>query len=182
MRQLRTGDYLICYLTGLSRWIGVLEVTGQPYLDHQTRIWNLDQFPARVPVKLIAKLEPLTAVPILNMRDGLSIFQQSNSPGAWTGAVRASPVQWKLKDGEAVVATIFDAVRNPIDRPFDERKLKKIPPIYRAKEVGTVTIPEDDEEPNRSPQIHTAEDERPVREHKSASAVCGVFCTAKRLH
>ena len=96
VQQLRPGDCLICYLTGLSRWIGVLEVTGQPYLDHDTRIWNLDQFPARVPVKLIAQLEPLTAVPILSMQDRLSIFQKSASPGAWTGAVRASPAQWKV--------------------------------------------------------------------------------------
>jgi hypothetical protein len=44
VQQLRSGDYLLCYLTGLSRWIGVLEVAGQPYLDHDTRIWNLDQF------------------------------------------------------------------------------------------------------------------------------------------
>ena len=106
VQQLRPGDYLLCYLTGLSRWIGVLEVTGKPYMDREARIWNMDQFSARVPVKMIAKLEPLTAVPILSMQERLSIFQHGGSPSAWTGAVRASPVQWKQTDGEAVVAAI----------------------------------------------------------------------------
>lgn len=165
VKQLRQGDYLICYLTGLSRWIGVLEVTGEPFLDHKNRIWDLDQFPARVPVKLIAQLQPSTAVPILGMQEQLSIFKNATSPSAWTGAVRASPAQWKMADGEAVVAAIFEAVRNPVERPVDERKLKKVPPIYKAKAVGTVTIPENDDQPLKESVVQAAEGDAPIREH-----------------
>jgi len=143
VQQLRPGDYLLCYLTGVSRWIGILEVTGDAYLDRENKIWELDQFPARVPVTIAVQTDPLHAVPILAMQDRLSIFQKSGSPSSWTGYVRASPSIWSKEDGEAIVAELQEAVRNPVARPFDPSKLAKIPPIYKTKRVGSVTIPQD---------------------------------------
>lgn len=32
-RKIEPGDLLICYMTGLSRWIGVLEVESGPFID-----------------------------------------------------------------------------------------------------------------------------------------------------
>jgi hypothetical protein len=29
--RMRPGDYLLCYMTGISRWIGVLEITGEAF-------------------------------------------------------------------------------------------------------------------------------------------------------
>jgi len=146
VQQLRAGDYLLCYLTGVSRWIGLLEVTGAPYKDTKSRIWELDQFPSRVPVKIIVALEPLVAIPILTMQDRLSIFTNAVTPSAWTGAVRSSPAKWPVADGELVVSALKDAGHNPVERPFDPRKLAKVPQIYRTKQVGTVTIPESEAE------------------------------------
>jgi hypothetical protein len=31
VQQIKPGDYLLCYLTGISRWIGLLEVTSAPF-------------------------------------------------------------------------------------------------------------------------------------------------------
>jgi hypothetical protein len=31
LQQIKPGDYLLCYLTGGSRWIGVLEVVSEPF-------------------------------------------------------------------------------------------------------------------------------------------------------
>src|SRR5216684_3254757 len=64
VQSIKPGDYLLCYLTGVSRWIGLLEVTGPPFQDSK-RIWAGAVFPARLPVKVISKLEPNTAVPVL---------------------------------------------------------------------------------------------------------------------
>src|SRR5438132_10752833 len=33
VQKIRRGDYLLCYLTGVSRFIGVLEVQSEPYKD-----------------------------------------------------------------------------------------------------------------------------------------------------
>jgi predicted RNA-binding protein len=32
--QIKAGDLFICYVTKLSRWVGLLEVSEGPFLDH----------------------------------------------------------------------------------------------------------------------------------------------------
>jgi len=141
---MKIGDYLLCYLTGVSRFIGLLEVTDKPYKD-KTPIWKDEDFPCRLKVKLIAELTPETAIPVLELRDQLTFFQNLTSPHAWTGHFRASPVKWSSADGEAVVKAILNARANPISRPVDERKLKYRPKMLKAK-IGSVTVPEAEEE------------------------------------
>ena len=60
VQRIKPGDYLLCYLTGVSRWIGILEVTSEAFKDDST-IWEYDGvFPSRLRVKLINQLEPET--------------------------------------------------------------------------------------------------------------------------
>jgi hypothetical protein len=143
VQQIKPGDYLLCYLTGLSRWIGALEVTSEPFRD-TSRIWKDDIFPSRVRVKPIVQLTAETAVPITQLRDQLSIFENLSSPFAWTAHVRSSPTRWKAADGEVVVNALLEAQRNPISRPVARRKLERMPPVLRAK-IGPVTVPESNE-------------------------------------
>jgi len=144
VQKIKPGDYLLCYLTGVSRFIGLLEVTDKPYRD-KTPIWKDEDFPCRLGVKLVAELRPETAIPVLELRDHLSFFQNLTSPHAWTGHFRASPVKWSTADGAAVVNAILNAQANPITRPIDERKLKYRPKTLKAK-IGSVTVPEAEEE------------------------------------
>src|ERR1700730_2097381 len=102
VQRMKPGDILLCYLTGVSRWIGLLEVTG-PGFKATTPIWKGNDFPARISVKLLAKLEPSTGIPVIEMKDKLSIFQNLKSPYAWTGRFRGSPYKWATLDGQAVV-------------------------------------------------------------------------------
>jgi hypothetical protein len=30
LQKIKPGDYFLCYVTGISRWIGLLEVTSEP--------------------------------------------------------------------------------------------------------------------------------------------------------
>ena len=143
VQGMKPGDVLLCYLTGVSRWIGLLEVTGPAFKD-TSPIWSANEFPARVPVKLTAKHEPLTGVPVVEMRDRLSIFQDLKSPHAWTGRFRGSPYRWSPEDGRAWVAAVREALSHPVERPFEPAKLDKVPPILKAAQGGAVTIPEDD--------------------------------------
>jgi len=106
----------------------------------------VNDFPARVPVKVIVKLDPLHGVPVIEMKEKLSIFENLKSPHAWTGHVRGSPQKWKQKDGEAIVAAVREAESQPVERPFDPAKLKKVPPILRTAKGDHVTIPDDAED------------------------------------
>ncbi len=137
---MKPGDYLLCYLTGVSRFIGVLEVTSGPYWD-ETPIWKDEVFPCRVKVETLASLAPETAVPIFDLREQLTIFQNLKSPGAWTGHVRGSPARWNPSDGEAVVYAVLEAVENPVKRPVDASKLARRPRALRAK-GESFTVPE----------------------------------------
>lgn len=121
VQKIKQGDYLLCYLTGISRFVGILEVLDVPFKD-KTPIWKDDDFPCRLKVSTVAELTPDTAIPVMELRNKLSFFQNLKSPNAWTGRFRGSPVKWGQKDGEAVVQAIIEAKQNPIIRPFDEKK------------------------------------------------------------
>ena len=140
IQKIEPGDYLLCYLTGLMRFIGVLEVTSKPYKD-ETPIWSYAAFPCRVDVRVVIKLTPETAVPIKDLRNELSIFRNLKSPKAWTGKIRGSPVRWSQADGEIIVNSLQKAESNPVTRPVDRKKLDRRPHAFKAK-FGQVTIPE----------------------------------------
>lgn len=115
-KRIHPGDYLICYLTGLSRFIGVLEVLSESYFDTETRIWE----------------------------DQLSIFTDAKTPRSWSGFFRGSPVQFDQKDGETIVEAIRNATVSPVEREFDDRKYWRRPKIYEST-AGEVTVPEEEE-------------------------------------
>jgi predicted RNA-binding protein len=143
VRKIKPGDYLICYLTGIMRFIGVLEVISEPYKD-ATKIWSDEIFPCRLKVRIIAELSPESAVPVLSLKDQLTIFQHLRNPQAWTGHFRGSPNKFLHTDGEIIVKAILEAKKNPIKRPFDEAKLGYRPKAIRTK-IGSVTVPEQEE-------------------------------------
>jgi len=159
VEQMKPGDYLLCYLTGVSRWIGILEVVSSPFKDTR-RIWADEDFPCRVRVKIVAALTPETAVPVYELCDRLSMFHDQKSEIAWTGHFRGSPTKWKISDGEAVVAAILEAAKNPVSRPVDPAKLARRPRALKAKKIGSVTVPESDEDstegapPTVEPRVH----------------------------
>lgn len=159
VQKIKPGDYLLCYLTGVSRFIGILEVLDTSFKD-KTPIWKDEEFPCRLKVKVIAELKPETAVPVLELRDKLSFFQTLTNPHAWSGYFRASPAKWNPTDGEAVVQAILEAQQNPITRRIDERKLKYRPKALKAK-IGSVTVPEAEDKPSeeetegKKPKEHT---------------------------
>lgn len=48
LQRIAIGYYFLCYLTGVSRFIGILEVTGEPFKKHDRTIWTDDDFPCRL--------------------------------------------------------------------------------------------------------------------------------------
>jgi len=148
LQKIKPGDYLLCYLTGVSRFVAVLETISSPFKD-SSPIWKDEDFPCRLKVKSVVTLNPEIAVPVMELRDRLSIFRDMKSPIAWTGHFRGSPAKWGATDGEVVVHALQEAKRNPIQRPVDPAKLARRPKALRAK-IGSVTVPESEELPIKS--------------------------------
>jgi predicted RNA-binding protein len=150
-KKIRPSDYLICYLTGLSRFIGVLEVLSESYFD-KSRIWEDQLFPVRFKVKVVYALDAKTAIPIHNLKDKLSIFRDARTPRAWSGFFRGSPIQFDPKDAEAIIDAIRDASANPVEREFDERKYWRRPKVFESTTVGKVTVPDKEETATEEPE------------------------------
>jgi hypothetical protein len=144
VRRVSSGDQMLCYLTGVSRWVGVLEVISEAFHD-RTPIWSDEVFPWRVNVRPVVALTPETGVPVMDLRDQLSVFQGLANPNAWTGHFRGSPVEWDPKDALVVIQAVEEAARHPVHRPVDPRKLARRPKAVRSR-LGPVTLPERQEE------------------------------------
>jgi predicted RNA-binding protein len=132
-KRIHPGDYLLCYLTGLSRFIGVFEVISESYFDDKTRIWEDQTFPVRFKVKVVYALDAKTAVPIQNLKDKLSFFQDTTkSPNYWTGFFRGSPSEFRQQDAEAIIEAIKNAHTNPVEREFSKRKYWRRPTVFQS--------------------------------------------------
>ena len=81
VKRIKTGDLLLCYLTGVQRWVGVLRVTAPAYRD-TTLIWKSEAFPCRLKVEPIIVLTPETGVPMSE------VMRDFESPAKWGGLVR----------------------------------------------------------------------------------------------
>lgn len=140
-KKLKVGDRLLCYLTGVSRFVGVLAVASEPFHD-DSPIWQDSLYPLRVKVEPLVMLTPETAVPIKDLKDRLSIFESSKT--MWQGTLRASPTRWTKPDGDAVLAALEDARANPVVRPTNPKLLYPKTKSYPTAEGDTVTVPSDE--------------------------------------
>jgi hypothetical protein len=120
-QRIQPGDRLLCYLTGISRWVGVLTVTGPAY-HSEDRIWEMEVFPVRLPVEAEILLPPEHGIPHQSLMPSL------HSPAkAWAGLLRGSPNLLKAEDGQAILEAIQKAKQTPVLRPFDKKKAARIP-------------------------------------------------------
>lgn len=148
--RIKPGDILICYLTGVMRWVGALEVVG-PSKD-TTQIWKDDEFPARLDVRPLILLDPEEGLPMDLLKGKVYFFSGPKDAGKFKGFLRGSPAHFEHhEDGELLIGLLKEAENNPVVRPVDPRKLSRRP-LYRTKsEVGDkkkdvlVSIPEPEE-------------------------------------
>ena len=103
--RLRPGDRIICYLSKVSAFIGILEVTGPSYHD-TAPIWSGGVFPTRLPVNILEEVELSEAVPIRSLKDKLSFLIAAGDSPYWTIHVLSSPRAWSARDGEAVQSAL----------------------------------------------------------------------------
>lgn len=62
--RVAVGDKLLCYLTGLSRWVGMLEVTGSEFESTEPIFAEEDDpYVVRLAVKPVVWLEPSRGIP-----------------------------------------------------------------------------------------------------------------------
>jgi len=85
-QRIKSNDILLCYLTGVMRWVGALEVVG-PSADKR-RIWQSDEYPIRFDVKPLVILEPEHGVPMDQLEGRVVFFAAPKDRGRFRGFVR----------------------------------------------------------------------------------------------
>jgi len=93
---MKPGDQILCYLSGVSKFVAVLEVLSEAFLD-ETRIWDESLFPCRLEVSVVVSVPYTHAIPIRELPE-LSIFHIRN----WGLYLVSSPTKWKPEDGRIV--------------------------------------------------------------------------------
>jgi hypothetical protein len=160
--RIKPGDKLVCYMTKLSRWFGILEVLDGPFRDEKPIFYpESDPFVIRFHVKPRVWLPVEKAVPIFEevVWNHLS-FTRGQTRGAahWTGKVRTSLVSLTDEDGQLLESLLLNQARAgkayPVD-PDDFRKLSTHK-VRRADKDVTVTVPENkDDETGTDKPTHT---------------------------
>jgi hypothetical protein len=147
-KRIHPGDTLVCYVTKLSRWVGLLTVNRGPYKDDSPVFTaEHDPFTIRFNVSPTVWLDLDKAVPIHDeeMWKGLSFTRDlPQNSIAWTGKVRGSLVRLDEADGEFIAEVLRRQVSTPKAYPIDEQERKKIAThtVVRSDKVVSVSVPE----------------------------------------
>jgi hypothetical protein len=161
VQNVRVGDKLVCYLTKLSRWVGVLEVTSAPFVDNTPIFYPEDDpYVVRFRVRPEAWLPVEKAIPIHedHVWEGLSFTRgQDKKSSRWTGRVRKSLMPLDDADGALLEAAIWAQVDGGRTYPYDREGYRKLSThrVRRADKDVSVTVPEDRNAAADEPQATT---------------------------
>lgn len=158
--RIKIGDKLICYMTKLSRWIGLLEVTSKSYIDDTPIFYpENDPFVVRFKVKPLVWLEKEKAIPIheAEVWDSLSFTRgQDKNSSRWTGKIRSSLVTISDSDGKFLEDILYRQQNStnifPIADDLYEKLLRHR--VRTLDKVVTVTVPQDADLPQLEKAIN----------------------------
>lgn len=151
--RLKPGDILVCYVTRVSRWCGLLEVVEGPFEDNSPIFQpDADPFVVRFNVKPIVWLPIEEAIPIHEdlVWNHLSFTKKlEKSSLRWTGKVRGSLVRLEAADGKALESILRRQSSERATYPLSEEESKRFQShtVKRAEGTVEVTIPEDANDP-----------------------------------
>jgi hypothetical protein len=148
--KIKPGDIFVCYMIGVMRWIGAMEVIGPS--DSKKRVWKDAEFPVRFAVKPLIMLDAEHGVPMDALAGRVDFYLTPEDRPGFKGFVRLSPNLFKRsEDALVIIEELRKAEANPVARPVDPKKLAQ-KPFFRAerqkgkaKEEVLVSVPESEE-------------------------------------
>jgi hypothetical protein len=159
---IRPGDKLVCYMTKLSRWVGLLEVLDGPFRDENPIFCpEPDPYVIRFHVKPQVWLPMERTIPISDATvwDHLSFTrgQEKRNP-RWSLSVRRSLVPITDEDGQLIESLLLQQAQAGKAYPLDPDDFRKLSThkVRRADKDVIVTVPDDkDDEAGRDKRSHT---------------------------
>ncbi len=150
-KKIMPGDRFVCYMTKLSRWIGILEVLSESFIDETPWLYEKnDPFVVRFHVKPFIWLSKEKAVPIREdfVWNRLSFTKGHEKHGSgWTGIFRSSLNRLNDADGQFLKKLLAAQQKDGKIYPVDEAEYRKwLPQKVKGPEGEvTVSVPENAE-------------------------------------
>jgi len=165
-QRIRPGDKLVCYVTELSRWVGILEVVEGPFID-QAPLFTPDDDPfvVRFRVRPLVCLPVDHGIPIKEPEvwNALS-FTRDVAPGArWSAKVRSSLVSLEESDGAFLEELIREQEASPKVYPLPDRRHGKPSAQTARKAASDVRVPGPAEAHGESSGEAPAEERESIR-------------------
>ncbi|MFC1682736.1 EVE domain-containing protein [Candidatus Zixiibacteriota bacterium] len=149
--RVKRGDKFICYLTQLSRFVGVLEVMSECYSDDTPRFCEKnDPFVVRFKVRPLVWLSKEKALPIReeNLWNTLSFTREldPNAPKAlYTIIFRNSPAKLDRIDGQFLEEALLSKANEDSKNEVADGQYRKFTVIKEANSKKIISVPIDDE-------------------------------------
>lgn len=150
-KRIKKGDQLVCYLTKLGRWIGVLEVLDDCYVDDSPLFYTEnDPYVVRFKVKPVVWLARDKTLPIREKHiwDTLSFTKgASTSSSTWTGKIRMSLNKLSDADGKFLCQELTGQVTANQPYPVNDQEWRRLlaQKVQRPDKVVPVNVPNDDD-------------------------------------
>ncbi|MCX7919159.1 MAG: hypothetical protein N3A72_06035 [bacterium] len=150
-QKIGLGDRFICYVTRIQRFIGVLEIQSDPYIDNIPILTaENDPFVLRFKVKTLVWLPLEKSIPIHidELWNNLSFTKGLAKDNLrWIFMVRGSPKLWPQKDCELIEKALLEQSKIQKDYSFSEEESSKLKPqkirVSDKKEI-IVSVPEEE--------------------------------------
>jgi hypothetical protein len=151
--KIEPGSLMLCYLVGVSRWVGVLRVDSRCFED-STPIFSEgdDKFIIRFSVTPLVTLQPESGIPITDEKVWSTLEWTKNiRPGAvgWGANFQRSLREIPQSDGRYLAEIMTVQSHSPAVFPLEPREqrlLKQRAKIKTQKGTISVEIPDESEE------------------------------------
>lgn len=150
--KIKVGDRLVCYVTKISRWAGILEVLSTSFEDDTPFYYPEDDpFVIRFKVAPIVWLNKEQAIPIKDeaVWNSLSFTNgHDQSTSTWTGKLRGSLNHLSKQDGQILETLIQAQSENGHIFPIEEGEYQKLLThrVRRHDKTVSVSVPQDEDE------------------------------------
>ena len=177
-QKVSKGDRFVCYMTKLSRWVGILEIEQGPFREDTPLFYAEDDpFVVRFRVNPVVWLPKERAVPIhedhvwnhLTFTHGVE--KRSTT---WTGKIRSSLNEMDRSDGQFLDDLLHTQQGNGKEYEVDDRQYRRLVThrVRRLDRVVSVTVPEDASEDDDS-SIQPPDDIRESIQIQASLALIG---------
>jgi hypothetical protein len=159
IQKLAAGDKLICYISGMMRWAGLLEVTSSAFEEDTSLFYpDNDLLTLRFQVKPLVWLSLEQTVPLKDERVWRYLSFTANTgenDTAWIGRLRTSLSHLDDTDGALMEKVLNDVQRTEEVFPYDEklyrRHLRLSRSNYREKVAKDEDLQDDDNQALATP-------------------------------